>query len=116
MNDEKGTSLKLRLDRAWGLLTRAEMRMATGKYQTAMDDLTRALEIDPGFSEALITRGYLRYLQKDFSGALLDLETAGFRAPGKREGVTYLHKLKERVPGSGKRAPDRGGTLESTRR
>ena len=97
MNGERSLSLKLRLDRAWGLLTRAEIRMATGKFQTAMDDLSRALEVDPDFTEALITRGYLRYLREDFSGALTDLEEASSRAEGNDEVVIYLKKLKERI-------------------
>ena len=112
MDGERGASLKLRLDRAWGLLTRAEMRMATGKYQTAMDDLVRALQIDPDFTEALVTRGYLRYMQEDYPGALIDLETAGIHAQGNEEVVTYLDKLKARVPGGEMKTPLYDKTLE----
>ena len=108
---ERGASLKLRLDRAWGLLTRAEMRMATGKLQTALDDLNQAIRIDENFVEALVTRGYLNYLREDFAGALSDLKTAGNRAE-KGLVIVYLEKLRSRLPRSGKRSSRKHPAME----
>lgn len=98
MNGEKHESLKLRLDHAWGHLTRAEMRMASGNFTLAMADLNKALKLDPSFTEALLTRGYLRYLQKDASGALRDMKEANRSASEKSNLLSYLDRLQMRIP------------------
>ncbi len=98
MSGERTESLKLRLDHAWGHLTRAEMRMASGKLTLAMLDLNEALKLDPRFTEALVTRGYLRYMQNDSSGALRDMKEANEITDEKEKIVTYLDKLHGRIP------------------
>ena len=98
MNGEKHESLKLRLDHAWGHLTRAEMRMASGKFTLAMADLNEALTLDPQFTEALVTRGYLRYLQNDATGAIRDMKEANEFATERWHLISYLDKLQIRIP------------------
>ncbi|MDP6958334.1 MAG: hypothetical protein QF645_05915 [Planctomycetota bacterium] len=97
MSVEKIESAPHRLDHAWGHLTRAEMGMASGNFLRAMEDLNEALGLEPQFTEALITRGYLRFLQKDLRGSLRDMNAANEISGEKMEIISYLEKIHQRV-------------------
>ena len=97
MSVEKIESAPHRLDQAWGHLTRAEMRMASGNFLRSMEDLNEALELEPQFTEAFVTRGYLRFLQKDLRGSLRDMNAANEISGDKMRIISYLEKLHQRV-------------------
>ena len=51
-------------------------KMNVGDYQGSISDLTKAININPKFSDAYTNRGYAKYLSGDLDGAISDLNKA----------------------------------------
>jgi tetratricopeptide (TPR) repeat protein len=99
MMKNEDQSLKLSLDPHRRLLTRAEIRMVTGRLDQAREDLDRILKEDPCFLEARITRAYLYYVRKEYRSALEDLKAARNLVGGNRVQVLqYFEDLLIRIP------------------
>jgi tetratricopeptide (TPR) repeat protein len=47
-----------------------------GKYQEAIGELDKAIQLNPRFAQAYNARGFARYLVKDYQNALADLDRA----------------------------------------
>ncbi len=59
-----------------GFVVRAGTRRATGDLEGAIADCTKALELDPGYREALGNRGAVRRESGDLDGAIADYQKA----------------------------------------
>ncbi len=67
------------------LRARAEIRRRQGEWRLAEEDLTRALEVDPGSEDVLLDRARLRRLAGLLQEAHADAMECGRRAPSRRE-------------------------------
>jgi len=56
--------------------TRGEARAAKGDYAGAISEYTRAIALQPAYTEAYVNRGVAKTLKGDLRGALADLDTA----------------------------------------
>ena len=51
--------------------------MRLGEYKSAIEDLNRAIELEPEFAEAYFNRGLTKIFMDDIDGGALDLSRAG---------------------------------------
>ena len=77
-------------------LTRGLRYSATGDYDSAIDDYTQAIRLNPNDVEALIARGIAYTDKDDFVKAIDDFEAVLRISPTNGIAVKYLDYLKSR--------------------
>lgn len=65
-------------------------RIATGRYKAAIEDYTRALQINPRHTWILYQRGISHYKLGNYREALADLESAAALDPAYRPGAAQF--------------------------
>lgn len=72
------------------LAWRAQARRLRGHYREALEDATRALELEPGAASSMLTLGILHYENRSLGAAQRELERAVERDPGNPWARHYL--------------------------
>ena len=67
---------------AWAIAVRGETYSLMGRYEDALSELNRALELDDKYTWAIANRGRIYRLMGRFEEALLDFKRALEIAPG----------------------------------
>jgi tetratricopeptide (TPR) repeat protein len=63
-------------DRAATLVNRGIVQVALKRYQSALEDYTAAMQVNPALPEAYVSRGNLWFLAQDFAAAIADYDKA----------------------------------------
>ena len=61
----------------FGYYNRAYIKLRLGEYKSAIEDLNRAIALEPEFAEAFFNRGLTKIYMDDLEGGALDLSRAG---------------------------------------
>jgi tetratricopeptide (TPR) repeat protein len=91
--DDLTAVIALDPDRADIYVLRASALHAEGKRQQARVDVDHALQIYPGYPEALLERGAMRMETGDIAGARADWQQAAHEAPDSNAGQTARARL-----------------------
>jgi tetratricopeptide (TPR) repeat protein len=95
------------------LVLAAFLPLQLGKYDLAIQDYTKALEVDPANSFAYYNRGITKDRMGDFEGAVADFSSAITLDPGNAD---FYHNrgfsLRKQVRGGGFRMSRRQGGRE----
>lgn len=106
--DDLNRASDLSQDRVDVYVYRATAYRFVEAYDLALEDVDRALQLDPGHPEGLMERGILRYQAGNLSGARQDWQAVLDVAPNTPAAVAARENL-WRIENSGGTAPTPGG-------
>ena len=61
----------------FGYYNRAYIKLRLKDYKSAIEDLNKAIELEPEFAEAYFNRGLTKIFLDDTEGGAIDLSSAG---------------------------------------
>jgi tetratricopeptide (TPR) repeat protein len=82
---------------AAAFLSRADHRLAQGRYAVARDDYTSAIRLNPESAQAHLGRGKAHYISNDAKAAIVDLDQAIKLAPEYQQAFYFRGEAKFRI-------------------
>lgn len=86
-----------RSDRVVGLVFSGQQAIVKGKYEEALKEIDKALQIDEYSNNAWLLKGSVKYLQKDFEGAKVAWERTLKLDPYNKVAYQYLSDVYKRL-------------------